>query len=117
MDQSEYFKQLPRDRRARLESIAAAIHRVCPHAVPTMKYRMPTYETNEGWIAIASQKNYLSVYTCGKEKMAAFRKSHPEIPGGKGCLNFHDRDSLHLEDLEGVIRTALGQTSRAKAKK
>ena len=34
---------------------------------------MPTYESENGWIAIGNQKNYWSVYTCSAEKISKYQ--------------------------------------------
>ena len=102
-----YLGRVPEHRRQRLEWLMALIDRLYPEADISMKYRMPTYSTTAGWIAVANQKHYLSVYTCKPEYLAEFRDRHPAIKGGKGCLNFRDKDELPLADLEKVIRVAL----------
>ena len=59
-------------------------------------------------IAIASQKNYVSVYTCDATKIEAFKQVHPEIRTGKGCINLKDKDELPLQALDDVIAKSLG---------
>ncbi|WP_248216527.1 hypothetical protein [Microbulbifer sp. CAU 1566] len=45
----------------------------------------------------ASQKNYISLYTCytcytcAREYIQAYLNLHPKTRCGTGCLNFHDR--------------------------
>ena len=72
-----------------------------------MRYKMPTYEYQEGWVAIANQKQYISIYTCSAEHIAEFKKKHPEIKTGKGCVNLRDGNEIPLVDLETVIRNAM----------
>ena len=64
-----------------------------------MKYKMPTYSVDDGWVAMASQKNYLSFYTCSFDHIAAFKDRHPKIKTGKGCINFKDSDPLQISDI------------------
>lgn len=73
----------------------------------SMRYKMPTYELGEGWIALANQKDYISVYTCSAEHIVNFKKKHPKIKTGKGCINFKDGDDIPLNDLKGVIKSAM----------
>ena len=80
-----------------------------PDCEETMKYKMPTFEFNGNWISVANQKKYISVYTCGEHCLKEFKKLHPKIKTGKGCINFKDSDSIPYGDLEIVIKTALEQ--------
>jgi len=83
----------------------------------SMKYKMPTYESDHGWIAIGNQKNYWSVYTCSPEKIECYVRRHPRIKHGKGCLNFKPNDTVNADDLEPVVRNALQADSVKKRKK
>lgn len=77
------------------------------------KYRMPTYQYGEGWVAIANQKNYISLYTCGYHHIESFKQKHPGIKTGKGCINFKDKDSLPIQDLKAVVRHAINHPKGA----
>ena len=68
---------------------------------------MPTYAVGDGWVAVATQKHYVSLYTCSAAHIAEFKRRHPEIRTGKGCINFSPRAALPVEDVEGVIRHAV----------
>jgi len=48
-----------------------------------MKYKMPTYQVGDGWVAIANQKNYISLYTCGYHHIVGFKNNNPGIKTGK----------------------------------
>lgn len=103
-----YFDRLPPLRRSRLESLRDLILSRYPGAELSMKYRMPTFSIGGGWLAIANQKPYISVYTCSFDKIQGYVEKHLEIKCGKGCLNFRDNNDLHMEDLQGVIDNTLG---------
>ena len=102
-----YLDALSEQRSQRLVSIHKRIVKLFPEAEVSMKYKMPTYMLETGWLSIGNQKNYISVYTCGAHHLAGFREKHPQIKGGKGCLNFKDKVEIPLDDLEEVIRHAL----------
>lgn len=72
-----------------------------------MKFRMPTYTVGAGWVALANQKNYISLYTCGYHHIEGFKVKHPEIKTGKGCINFRDKDELPINDICEVIQHAV----------
>jgi len=72
-----------------------------------MKYNMPTYRPGDGRVAIANQKSYVSLYTCGYHHIAKFKEKHPEINTGKGCINFTEKDELPLNDIGLVVQHAI----------
>jgi uncharacterized protein YdhG (YjbR/CyaY superfamily) len=73
-----------------------------------MRYKMPTYQVGDGWVALANQKHYVSLYTCGHHHIAEFKRKYPKIRTGKGCINFRDGDHIPVEELKGVIMHAIG---------
>ena len=104
-----YFEAVPAARRARLDVLHELIVALFPEAEMTLSYEMPTYRVKSGWVAIANQKHYVSLYTCGAAHIAAFKAKHPRYKTGAGCINFRDTDELPLEDLKQVIRHAIEQ--------
>lgn len=74
---------------------------------------MPTFESDAGWIAIASQKHYLSVYTCARQHIEPYLALHPGTKSGTGCLNFPDRTEIDLIALDAVIDSALNAKAGA----
>jgi hypothetical protein len=58
-------------------------------------------------VALASQKNYISLYTCSAENIATFKEKYGTIKTGKGCINFRDKDEIPLSDLDSVIQNAM----------
>jgi len=105
----DYLDKQRGARGRRLREIHALIERLYPDAEVSMKYRMPTFEWNGGWVAIANQKHYVSLYTCAAEHLNEFRHAHPEIRTGKGCINLRDGDELPVEDLALVVRSAMSK--------
>lgn len=107
MDLSTYLKNIPEQRMARFNAIYTLIMKLFPDAEPSMKYKMPTFTLGDHWIALANQKNYLSVYTCNAQHLAEFQYQYPKIKTGKGCINIKDNDTFELNDLGSVITSAL----------
>ena len=103
----KYFAAVPEGRRARIEALHELIVGLFPDVHIDMKYKMPTYRSGDGWVAIANQKDYVSLYTCGYHHIEAFKMNNPEIKTGKGCLNFRDRDELPLADIKRVVKHAI----------
>lgn len=107
MTLEEYIANLPEHRAVRFEAIRSLIKSLYPAATESMRYKMPTYEHHNGWIALGNQKSYISVYTCSFEHLQAFKEKYPTIKSGKGCLNIKDKDQFELADLQSVITSAL----------
>ena len=103
----DYFAAVPAARQRRIRDLHELILSLYPHARVDLQYRMPTYHVDAGWVALANQKNYVSLYTCGYHHISEFKARHPGIKTGKGCINLRDRDPLPLEDLRAVVRHAI----------
>lgn len=101
-----YFDTVPESRKSRLDNLHTLILELYPEADVDLSYKMPTYRVEDGWVAIANQKNYISFYTCGYHHIEGFKEKHPGIKTGKGCINFRDTDEIPVEDLKEVVRHA-----------
>jgi uncharacterized protein YdhG (YjbR/CyaY superfamily) len=107
-----YLETIPPVRRSRFDSLHRLILDLYPQAVVDMKYRMPTYQVDDGWVAVANQKNYISLYTCGYHHIEKFKAKHPDIKTGKGCINFRDKDALPLADIEDIVKHAISSPKK-----
>lgn len=103
----KYIENIPVERNERFNTLHALVLKLYPDANVDMQYKMPTYKVGNGWVALANQKNYISLYTCGHHHIESFREKHPDIKTGKGCINFRDRDDLPLKDIGQVIMHAI----------
>lgn len=106
---AEYTSPLPSQRSERLQSLHQFIVERYPQAQLSLKYKMPTYEVENGWVAIANQKNYVSLYTCAREHIQPYIDNHPKVKCGTGCLNFRDGDAIAWADLELVLASAFSK--------
>ncbi len=102
-----YFSAVPSDRKDMIYKLHKLIVDLYPTAEISMDYKMPTYRYEEGWVALANQKNYISLYTCSAEHLAEFKKRHPKIKTGKGCINFKPKDPLPTPSLKKVVKHAM----------
>ena len=117
----EYFEALPEDRRAVLESLHKLILDTAPSLKPNFLYNMPGYGSFEyknskkeilNWptIALANQKNYISVYVCAVENGEYIAEKHKDQLGkvsvGRSCIRFKKIDDLNLKTLKRVIKLA-----------
>jgi uncharacterized protein YdhG (YjbR/CyaY superfamily) len=111
-----YLAQLAPARRGRGEALHRLVLKHFPDAVASLQYGMPHYRVGDAFFAWGSQKSYLSVYTCSVDRLLRFRSRHPEVKGGKGCLNFRDADAFPVADLALVVRDALAPTADIRAR-
>ena len=106
---AEYISLLSPQRSERIQVLHQFIVRSYPRAELTLKYKMPTYEMTGGWVSVANQKHYISVYSCAREHIQPYLDRHPETRCGTGCLNFRDSDTLVLHDLKPVLNSAFSK--------
>ena len=117
----EYFDMLPEVRREPLEFLHKFIQKVAPSLKPTFAYNMPGYGSFKyknykkeiiDWptIALASQKNYMSLYVCavdnGEYLAEKYKKDLGKVSVGRSCIRFKKLDDLNLKTLEKVIKLA-----------
>lgn len=107
MNITEYLAHVPDERLPKITAIISLIKQLYPAAVESMKYKMPTFEYQNGWVAVANQKNYVSLYTCSAEHLVEFKSKHPNIKTGKGCINFTASVDIPESDLAAVITSAM----------
>lgn len=58
----QYLDGVPANRKQAFLELLKLINSMYPDADASMKYRMPTFTNGDGWLAIANQKNYLTLY-------------------------------------------------------
>jgi uncharacterized protein YdhG (YjbR/CyaY superfamily) len=102
-----YLRSVPEARKALLDELHAMVLRLYPQASVAMQYKMPTYHVGESWVAIANQKHYVSLYTCGYHHIGRFKQRCPQIKTGKGCINLKVTDDIPWPELESVVKHAI----------
>jgi uncharacterized protein YdhG (YjbR/CyaY superfamily) len=104
---ARYLARLPEARRERALALHGLVVSLFPQAAVSLGARMPTYRLGDQFVAWASTRRHLALYTCSAERIAGFRARHPEIEAGAGCLRFRDSTRLPLADLAQVVKNAL----------
>lgn len=117
----EYFAALPAPRRETLEFLDGLIKKTAPKLKPYFASNMPGYGTFRytnykkqviDWpiIALASQKNYISLYVCAVQDGEYIAEKHKDELGkvsvGKSCIRFKKIEDVNLTALKKVIRLA-----------
>jgi len=114
----QYLNDLPEDRKESLSIVREAIVKNLPTGyVEVMNWGMITYEvpletfpdTYNGkplmYVALASQKNHMSIYLMGcymspeirKKFENAYKQSGKKFDAGKSCIRFKKEEDLPLE--------------------
>lgn len=117
----EYLAQLPEERRVILQEIEKLIRQAASELKPAFAYNMPgyglfKYKNYKGevidWpvIAMASQKNYVSVYVCatidGKYIAELYKDRLGKVNVGKSCIRFKRLEDVDLAALREVFQLA-----------
>ena len=117
----EYLATLPEPRRQEMEEIHGFIQKTVPTLTPHILSGMIGYGTyhyryasgKEGdWslIALASQKNYISVYVCsvesGKYIAEEYKDKLPKASIGKSCIRFKSIKDIDLTILAEILKKA-----------
>ncbi len=128
-----YLAELPPDRRAALEAVRRVIRRnLDKQYVENMSYGMIAYcvphrvypqgyhcnpKQALPFAALASQKNYMSVYLCTYMSpteeawfRSAWKKTGKKLDMGKSCIRFKTLDDLALDVIGEAIRRVPAKT-------
>jgi len=103
----KYYTNLPKDRMRRINKIRTLFLRSEKGLSETFKYKMPTFEKDGNWVALANNKNYISVYFCSEEMISNIKKKYPNINTGKGCVRLKDTDKILLKELKKSFLLAM----------
>lgn len=117
----EYIAALPAERREVIEAMHGFIRKTVPSLKPHFAFNMLGYgsyqyknhkkETIE-WpvVALASQKNYISLYVCAAENGECIAEKYKNDLGnvsvGKSCIRFKKPEDLDLVTLKKVLKEA-----------
>jgi hypothetical protein len=107
MSVDAYLDGLPLQRRERVAAVRALVHTIAPDVVERIEWKMPVFSRGDRWVAVASQKSYVSVYLGTTGNAATVIATDPQLKGGKACVNIPDRAELPLAALEPAIRDIL----------
>src|SRR3989344_5713046 len=117
----EYLAQLAPERREAIEFLHKCIQKTTPSLKPHFAHNMLGYGSFKyrnykkeiiDWptIALASQKNYISLYVCAVDNGEYIAEKHKKELGkgsvGRSCIRFKKLEDLNLKTLEKVIKLA-----------
>src|SRR5437660_1664116 len=107
----DYVAKVPAERRASVETLRALVKRAVPAASEGIVWGMLGYTiAGRPFVALASQKNYLSLYLMDLYTQPALKKKHAKalstLEMGKSCINFQSVDELPLPTIEAILAAA-----------
>jgi len=120
----EYLAAVPEDHKEAIEFLHKFIQKQAPELKPFFAYNMLGYgkfkyvnykkeEVDWPVVAMASQKNYMSIYVCaldGKEYVAEkYKDCLGKVNVSKSCIRFKKLEYLDLEALKEVLDLAVKQ--------
>jgi uncharacterized protein YdhG (YjbR/CyaY superfamily) len=106
-----YLAAIAPERRPHVEMLRALVKKAVPKATEGIVWGMLGF-AYEGrpFAAIASQKNYLSLYLMDIYTQPELRKKHEKALGnlkmGKSCINFSSARELPLETIKAILKEA-----------
>ncbi len=106
-DVDAYLATLVQFRRERVAAVRAAVHAVYPDVVERIEWKMPVFARGDRWIAVASQKSYVSVYLRSVDWAAKIAATDPKLGRGKGCLNIKDGAAMPVAAIAEAVRAML----------
>ncbi|MCA9342566.1 DUF1801 domain-containing protein [Candidatus Saccharibacteria bacterium] len=117
----EYLDNVPAERKDTINFLHQFIQKAAPGLKPHFAYNMLGYgsfkyknykKEDMDWpiVALANQKNYVSVYVCavdGGEYIAEKNKNKlGKVSVGKSCIRLKKLEDVNLNELEKVIKLA-----------
>ena len=117
----EYLAAVPDERKDVIEFLHQFIQKTAPGLKPHFAYNMLGYGTFKyenykkeviDWpiVALANQKNYVSVYVCAVKDGEYIAENNAKRLGkvnvGKSCIRFKKLDDVNLDVLKEVIKAA-----------
>lgn len=120
-DRASYFSAIDEPRKSQILALDAFIQKTVPSLTPNFLYNMLGYGTfkylnykkeNIDWpvIALASQKNYISLYVCCiTDGVYLAEKSKSElgkVSVGKSCIRFKKLEDLNMVAVAKLLKEA-----------
>lgn len=118
---TEYIDALPKERKEIIEFLHDFIQKTVPSLKPHFAYNMLGYgsmkytnykKQEQDWpiVALASQKNYVSLYVCavmdGKYIAEKYQDELGKVSVGKSCIRFKKLEDLDLKTVKKVLKLA-----------
>lgn len=96
----EYLEVLPVERKILIKKLISLVHEYFPGLEGNLQYGMPTFEPV---CAMASQKNYISVYIHHTELVEKYKNDLNNLKVGKSCIRFKKKEELPEKTIRKIF--------------
>lgn len=118
---NEYLATVPKERQEMIQFLHAFLQKAAPKLKPHLAYNMLGYGSFPyknykkemiQWpiVALANQKNYVSVYVCALDNgvylAEKYKNELGKVSVGKSCIRFKKMEDVNLPVLKKVIQSA-----------
>ena len=79
-----------------------------PDSRQVIYYNLPTFKSGRGQVSLGFWKDGVTLYTTSPANIDPFRGARPKIKTNKASINFRLTDDLPVDDVQAVIRRAMG---------
>ena len=108
-DVDAYLEGVQPNRKEALVELRALIFKTVPEVEESMKYNMPTYDyAGEGLCALASQKQYMSLYM-DVDLVEEHTDELSHLNVGKSCIRFTKLENLPSETVEEILKETVAK--------
>jgi uncharacterized protein YdhG (YjbR/CyaY superfamily) len=98
-----YIKGLKDERKEAVTWLRNLVREVHPDFEESMDYGMPTYRKGPHSIAIASQKNYISLYYFDYDRIEEFKERLGKVSTGRSCIRFRKFQHLNKDAIREMM--------------
>lgn len=118
----EYLASVPKERKETINFLHSFIQKSAPKLKPHFSYNMLGYGSfkyanykkdiiNWPTVALASQKNYISIYICAIDKGEYLAEKYKKELGhrvsiGRSCIRFKKLEDVNLKTLSKILKLA-----------
>ncbi|WP_030276807.1 iron chaperone [Streptomyces sp. NRRL B-24484] len=105
----EYVDAIAPEHRPLFDRVSGLIMEVCPEAIPTLSYGMPTYRVGKRRLHVGAWQHGISIYGWGRDRDGGFSSRHPSLVSGRGTIRLRSQDAAEVTDdeLRDLVRAAL----------
>jgi uncharacterized protein YdhG (YjbR/CyaY superfamily) len=106
-DVERYFRSLPEESRAALESLRKVVRAIVPDAIETISYGVPTFKLNNRMlVSYAGFKNHCSFFP-GAGPIETHKDELRNFPTSKGTIRFTPDKPLSPALLKKLVKTRI----------
>lgn len=106
-DVERYIHTVTDERQVLFQKLHSIILSLYPTASIQLSYKIPTYRSKTGWVALGYWKGGVSIYTNSPDHITQFTAAYPTVKTGKASINFKLTDEIPIDALEAVIKHAM----------